>query len=108
MWQIGVQTKNVIDDSNPKDGFEMLRRAGFSCADFSLNSYLLNTSLYKFELNDFFNKSVNELEAYFQPHKELCSQWKKGAERLLAGCCCAEEYAGLRFFRVSVYCGAWL
>ena len=70
MWQIGVQTKNVIDDSNPKDGFEMLRRAGFSCADFSLNSYLLNTSLYKFELNDFFNKSVNELEAYFQPHKE--------------------------------------
>lgn len=70
MWQIGVQTKNVVDDSNPKEGFGMLRRAGFSCADFSLNSYLLNTSLYKFELNDFFSKSVGELETYFRPHKE--------------------------------------
>lgn len=70
MWPVGVQTKNVVDDSNPKEGFEMLRRAGFSCADFSLNSYLLNTSLYKLELNDFFSKSLGELEAYFGPHKE--------------------------------------
>ncbi len=70
MWQIGVQTKNVIEDSNPKEGFGRLRRAGFTCADFSLNSYLLNTSLYKFELNDFFSKSAGELEAYFRPHKE--------------------------------------
>lgn len=70
MMQIGVQTKDVVYDLNPGDGFEMLKKTGFSCADFSLNSYLTNTSLYKFELNDFFNKSECELEQFFAPHKE--------------------------------------
>ncbi|WP_163193243.1 sugar phosphate isomerase/epimerase family protein [Clostridium thermarum] len=70
MLQIGVQTKNVVYDSNPAAGFQLLKKSGFSCADFSLNSYLLNTSLYKLGLNDFFNKSDNELEAYFRPHKK--------------------------------------
>lgn len=73
MLPIGVQTKNVVYDADPKAGFEELKKAGFSCADFSLNSYLLNTSLYKLELNDFFSRSVGELENYFLPHK-------KGAE----------------------------
>lgn len=70
MMQKGVQTKDVVYDLNPGDGFEMLKKTGFSCADFSLNSYLTNTSLYKFELNDFFNKSECELEQFFAPHKE--------------------------------------
>lgn len=70
MMQIGVQTKEVVYDLNPGDGFEMLKRTGFSCADFSLNSYLTNTSLYKFEVNDFFDKSECELEQFFAPHKE--------------------------------------
>lgn len=68
--QIGVQTKNAVYDSDPGRGFEMLKRAGFSCADFSLNSYLLSTSLYQFERNDFFNRSDAELESFFKPHKE--------------------------------------
>lgn len=71
--QIGVQTKNVIYDSSPGEGFDRLRSAGFSCADFSLNSYLLNSELYRFERNAFFDQSVTELEKFFQPHK-------KGAE----------------------------
>lgn len=67
---IGVQTKNVINDENPMEGFEMLRRAGFTCCDFSLNSYLLNSTLYNFETNDFFDKSEAELEVFFSSHKE--------------------------------------
>ncbi len=67
---IGVQTKNVVYDANPAEGFAMLKRAGFSSADFSLNAYLLNTSLYQFERNDFFSRSDTELEAFFKPHKD--------------------------------------
>lgn len=67
---IGVQTKNVIKDECPREGFELLRRAGFSCCDFSLNSYLLNSSLYKFETNAFFDKSEAGLEEFFTPHKK--------------------------------------
>lgn len=70
MNRIGVQTKNVVYDENPSEGFEMLRKAGFSCADFSLNSYLVNNSLYSGELNSFFDQSDAELAGFFTPHKE--------------------------------------
>lgn len=70
MLEIGVQTKNAVDDSCPAQGFEMLREAGFSCVDFSLNGYLLNTDLYQGTRNRFFDRSIQELEHYFTPHKE--------------------------------------
>ncbi len=70
MIEIGVQTKNIVNDDYPEKGFAMLGRAGFTCADFSLNGYLSNTSLYRFELNSFFDQSVTELESFFAPHKK--------------------------------------
>lgn len=73
MLEIGVQTQNVIDDENPTKGFELLRQAGFGCCDFSLNSYLKNTSLYRHEVNGFFDQSEQELEAFFSPHKEAAT-----------------------------------
>ena len=53
---IGVQSKNIISDDYPIEGFEMLKRAGFNCCDFSLNSYLSNEMLYQYRRNDFFDK----------------------------------------------------
>lgn len=70
MQGIGVQTKDVINDKNPLEGFEMLKRAGFNCCDFSLNGYLKNTDIYQDKLNRFFDKSVKELTEFFRPHKE--------------------------------------
>lgn len=69
MMGIGVQTKNVIEDTNPAAGFAMLKAAGFSCCDFSLNGYLMNTDLYRSEVNSFFDRTVSGLEAFFTPHK---------------------------------------
>lgn len=68
-FQLGVQTKNVVKDANPEEGFTMLAQAGFSCADFSLNDYLKNGDIYQAEVNTFFDRSVAELENYFAPHK---------------------------------------
>lgn len=68
MLSLGVQTKNIVEDTSPAEGFLMMKRAGFSCADFSLNYYLTNTSLYKQELNKFFDQSEEELEQYFASH----------------------------------------
>lgn len=70
MLQVGVQTCGAVYDSNPEAGFRLMKEAGFTCADFSLNSYLKNTSLYRYELNDFFDKTVTELEKFFSPHKQ--------------------------------------
>ena len=69
MLEIGVQTKNAVEDQNPAEGFGMLKRAGFSCVDFSLNYYLTNKTLYRMEQNHFFDKTRGELEDYFTPHK---------------------------------------
>lgn len=70
MLELGVQTKNIVYDDEPSKGFKMLRQAGFICADFSLNSYLTNKSLYNQELNTFFNQTEVELEKFFMPHKK--------------------------------------
>lgn len=67
--RIGMQTKNVIVDTNPLDGFGKLKAAGFSCVDFSLNSYLLNT-----EPTGFFCSSLEELKDFFTPHKKAAEE----------------------------------
>lgn len=74
MLQVGMQTRNIIEDTNPTEGFQILKDAGFSCADFSLNAYLDNKALYKGELNCFFDKSDAELDAFFSPHKNAAKQ----------------------------------
>lgn len=70
MLRIGVQSKNVVDDVHPEEGFLLLKQTGFSCADFSLNKYLANTSLYRDEINSFFNKTRSEFELFFAPHRQ--------------------------------------
>lgn len=70
MHKIGVQTKNVVADDCPAEGFALLKQTGFSCADFSLNGYLLNTDLYNSKANSFFDRSERELEDFFTPHKK--------------------------------------
>ncbi len=70
MPKIGVQTKNVVDDECPEQGFRLLRQSGFSCADFSLNGYLVNKDVYRSRINSFFDRSVGELEEFFTPHRE--------------------------------------
>lgn len=82
--QIGVQTKNVVYDDNPVMGFEQLKAAGFSCADFSLNSYLLNTSLYRQEKNEFFSQPISELEVFL--HRISRAQLQ--LESILTRCIC--------------------
>ena len=82
--KIGVQTKNVINDDNPKEGFALLKRVGFSCADFSLNGYLNNEALYRGEINSFFDRTVQELEHFFTPHKMGANAADNGVSKLLS------------------------
>lgn len=68
--KVGVQSRKIVYDENPAEGFLQMHKAGFSCCDFSLNNYQKNTDLYQQVNNRFFDKSISELEEYFAPHKE--------------------------------------
>ncbi len=72
--EIGVQTRNAVNDRDPLAGFLMLKEAGFSCADFSLNSYLKNKDLYQSELNRFFDRPLPELKDFFSTHKKAAKE----------------------------------
>lgn len=74
MLEIGVQTHNAVKDENPDEGFAMLKDAGFTCCDFSLNMYLKNTDLYQHRVNGFFDPSAEEIEKFFKPHKETAKK----------------------------------
>ncbi len=67
---VGVQSRNIIYDEDPAEGFQMLRQSGFTCCDFSLNAYLSNEELYKYRRNDFFDRPVSALSAFFRRHRE--------------------------------------
>ena len=93
MLEIGVQSRNVVEDSCPEKGFRMLKDAGFSCTDFSLNSYLTNKDLYEGKVNAFFSQSIQELEQFFSAHKEGAK--KKARRRQESGsirCTCHIRY----------------
>jgi len=74
MLHIGMQTRNIVLDENPLEGFSLLKEVGFDCADFSLNGYLPNKMVYKGQVNGIFDKTVEELEVFFTPHKEAAKQ----------------------------------
>ncbi len=68
--ELSVQTKNIVRDENPEEGFRLMKAAGFSAADFSLNQYLLNLDIYEQRINGFFSQSLDELEHFFTPHRD--------------------------------------
>lgn len=70
---VGVQSKGIVYDNDPLEGFEMMKRAGFSCCDFSLDSYFTNSSLCSPKNDDFFQQPVRELKNFFAPHKEAAN-----------------------------------
>ena len=74
MIGIGVQTKDVVYDENPYEGFRMLKKAGFDCCDFSLNSYLKNTDIYQENINRFFDGSIEEITAFFTSHRNAAAE----------------------------------
>ena len=67
---VGVQSRHIVYDEDPAEGFQMLLQSGFTCCDFSLNAYLSNEELYKYRRNDFFDRPVSALTTFFRRHRE--------------------------------------
>ena len=74
MLKIGVQTQNVVNDDTPDMGYRLLKDTGFDCCDFSLNTYLINLDIYKFDINNFFDMPDTELEVFFLKHRDAAEK----------------------------------
>lgn len=72
---VGVQTKEAIYDACPEDGFRILKEAGFSHVDFSLNKYMINKDIYQMKNSQFFDKPIEALKEYFRPHNEAAAKY---------------------------------
>ena len=69
MHRIGIQTSNIVKDNDPLEGFGRIAEAGFDCCDFSLDSYLRYEEFAPDYGPRFFDKSIDELQEFFNPHK---------------------------------------
>ena len=67
---VGIQNEEIVCDEYPLEGFEMIRRAGFSCCDFDLDPYVTNALRFSSGGNNLFGQSVEELQCFFSPYKE--------------------------------------
>lgn len=67
---VGIQNEGIVCDEYPLEGFEMIRRAGFSCCDFDLDPYVANALRCPSGGNNLFGQSVEELQCFFSPYKE--------------------------------------
>ncbi len=72
--RLSVQTRNSIDYSHPLEGLQRLKKAGFSCVDFSLNDFMKYEDIRNSVMNPLFEKDVEELKAYFLPIREAAKQ----------------------------------
>lgn len=75
MIKVGVQTKGILEKGMLEQGLDMIRKAGFDCVDFNLDAFLLNSDVYAGKLNDFFDKSQEELEKFFGQYRDLLRKY---------------------------------
>lgn len=84
MNKIGVQTKGILDVLCADAAISMIADAGFERIDFNLDTHLQNFEIYEREINSFFDKSEEELIAFFTPLKEAMKKYGISASQMHA------------------------
>lgn len=75
MFQVGVQTKGMVEGNAPEAGLERIAAAGFDCADLNLDVFFESGQVRCGCADQFFKQDMRELEAFFTP-------WARAAESL--------------------------
>lgn len=74
MITVGVQTKGIIPEYEPKEAAKKIAEAGFTKVDFNLDCFLKNSDIYAGRLNNFFDADTTTLLKYFQYMKEALQE----------------------------------
>lgn len=81
---VGIQSGGIISCGCPLEGFEMIRRAGFSCCALGLGSYFGGVLLHSARNGEIFELPVGEL-------RDICAPYRKAARA-----------AGVRISEISI------
>lgn len=73
--KIGVGSMGIIQHENPEDGYKLLKEAGFDCVDFNFDAYLNINRVYAGDIDDFFDRQVEEIWQDFKPHVEAAAKY---------------------------------
>lgn len=71
---IGVRSKWWYDEKNPDESIKFIKDCGFEAIDYGING-LFDSTFDEENLTSFFDKSLEELYAYFQPVKDALNKY---------------------------------
>jgi len=75
MHKIGVGSMGIVDKENPENGYKMLKEAGFDCVDFNFDAYLNINDVMRGDINDFFDRPIDDIWQDLKPHAEAAVKY---------------------------------
>lgn len=82
--KIGVGSMGIADKENPENGYRMLGEAGFDCVDFNFDAYLNINDVMRGDINDFFDRTIDEIWMDLKPHAEAAAKYGLTFEQMHA------------------------
>lgn len=73
MHKIGIQSTGSIIQGDIEAGYRRIKEAGFDCVDFNFDEYLHCTMVQRGEINEVFNRPVEEVWKDFKIHAEAAA-----------------------------------
>ncbi len=84
MNRIGVQSTGCIRQDNIEAGYLMIKEAGFDCVDFNFDEYLGINDVLAGNINDVFDRPVEEIWKDFEPHVKAAERYGLSFEQMHA------------------------
>lgn len=84
MNKIGVQSQGSIYEDDIDGGYRMLKEAGFNCVDFNFDAYLPCNDVYANKINDYWDRSMEEMWADLEPHVKAAKKYGLTFEQMHA------------------------
>lgn len=74
MLEICVQSGNWYQENDPEGSFRYIHECGFEGIDYNINNHLPSLNIVNGSLTTFYDKSIEELLAYYKPVKEAAER----------------------------------
>lgn len=84
MHKLGIQSLGTVRQDNIEDGYRLIKEAGFDCVDFNMDEYLTCNMVYDNQINDIFDRPIEEIWEDFRPHAEAAAKYGLTFEQMHA------------------------